>query len=34
MREVRDQISIEIKDMNFEQLKKYYEDRRIRLATK
>ena len=34
MRDVRDQISIEIKYMNFEQLKKYYEDRRVRLANK
>lgn len=34
MREVRDQISIEIKDMNFVELKKYYEARRLRLATK
>ena len=34
MREVRDQISIEIKDMNFAELKKYYEDRRLKLATK
>ncbi len=34
MREVRDQISIEIKDMNFDELKKYYEERRVKLATK
>ena len=34
MREVRDQISIEIKDMNFAELKKYYKDRRLKLATK
>ena len=34
MREVRDQISNEIKDMNFAELKKYYEERRIRLSTK
>ena len=34
MREIRDQISNEIKDMNFEQLKKYYEERRLKLATK
>jgi hypothetical protein len=33
MREVRDQISIEIKDMNFDELKKYYEERRVKLAT-
>jgi hypothetical protein len=34
MREVRDQISTEIKDMNFAELKKYYEERRLKLATK
>jgi hypothetical protein len=34
MREVRDQISIEIKDMNFAELKKYYEERRLKLASK
>jgi hypothetical protein len=34
MREVRDQISNEIKDMNFEELKKYYEERRLKLSTK
>ena len=34
MREVRDQISNEIKDMNFAELKKYYEERRIRLSIK
>ena len=34
MREVRDQISIEIKDMNFDELKKYYEERRLKLTTK
>ena len=34
MREVRDQISNEIKDMNFAELKKYYEERRVRLSTK
>ena len=34
MREVRDQISEEIKDMNFAELKKYYEERRIKLASK
>ena len=32
MREVRDQISIEIKDMNFAELKKYYEERRLKLS--
>jgi hypothetical protein len=30
MREVRDQISQEIKDMNFEELKKYYAARRLK----
>ena len=34
MREVRDQISLEIKDMNFVELKKYYAERRIKLETK
>jgi hypothetical protein len=34
MREVRDQISNEIKDMNFAELKKYYEERRLKLAPK
>jgi hypothetical protein len=34
MREVRDQISSEIKDMNFAELKKYYEERRLKLASK
>ncbi len=34
MREVRDQISSEIKDMNFVELKKYYEERRLKLTTK
>jgi hypothetical protein len=34
MREVRDQISVEIKDMNFAELKRYYEERRLKLATK
>ncbi len=34
MREVRDQISTEIKDMNFSELKKYYDERRLKLATK
>lgn len=34
MREVRDQISTDIKDMNFAELKKYYEERRLKLATK
>ena len=34
MREVRDQISSEIKDMNFSELKKYYEERRRKLEKK
>ena len=34
MREVRDQISNEIKDMNYAELKKYYEERRLKLETK
>ena len=34
MREVRDKISIEIKDMNYEQIKNYFEQRRAKLANK
>jgi len=34
MREVRDKISNDIKDMNFEQLKKYFEDRKLKLDEK
>ena len=34
MREVRDQISNDIKDMNFAELKKYYEERRLKLTAK
>ncbi|HWS60904.1 MAG TPA: hypothetical protein VN182_08245 [Flavobacterium sp.] len=34
MREVRDQISNDIKDMNFAELKKYYEERRLKSTTK
>lgn len=34
MREVRDQISNDIKDMSFAELKKYYEERRLKLTTK
>jgi hypothetical protein len=34
MRKVRDEISIEIKDMNFAELKKYFEERRLKLTTK
>jgi predicted nucleotide-binding protein (sugar kinase/HSP70/actin superfamily) len=32
MRETRDKISLEIQNMNFEDLKKYYEQRRLKLA--
>ena len=32
MRDTRDKISLEIQNMNFEQLKKYYADRRLKLA--
>jgi hypothetical protein len=31
MRETRDKMSSEIQNMNFEELKKYYEQRRIKL---
>jgi hypothetical protein len=34
MREVRDQISTDIKDLNFEQIKKYFEDRKANLNGK
>ncbi|MDI9312308.1 MAG: hypothetical protein QM535_19015 [Limnohabitans sp.] len=34
MREVRDKISNDIKDMNFEQLKKYFEERKLKLTEK
>jgi hypothetical protein len=34
MREVRDKISEDIKEMNFEQLKKYFEERKLKLAEK
>lgn len=34
MREVRDQISNDIKDLNFAELKKYYEERRLKLVNK
>jgi hypothetical protein len=34
MREVRDKINEDIKEMNFEQLKKYFEDRKLKLAEK
>lgn len=32
MREVRDKISEDIKEMNFEQIKKYFEERKLNLA--
>jgi len=31
MREVRDKISQDIKDMDFEQIKKYFENRKINM---
>ncbi len=35
MREVRDKISADIKDMTFEEIKKYFEERRkMKLSTK
>ncbi len=34
MREVRDKISMDIKDMNFEEIKKYMEARRLKLTSK
>jgi hypothetical protein len=34
MREVRDKISMDIKDMNFEEIKKYLEARRMKLTSK
>lgn len=34
MREVRDKISTDIKDMNFEQIKLYFETRRSKLVEK
>jgi hypothetical protein len=34
MREVRDQISMDIKDMNFAEISKYLEERRLKLASK
>jgi len=33
MREVRDKISMDIKDMNFEEIQKYMEARRLRLSS-
>jgi hypothetical protein len=32
MRETRDKISLDIQNMNFEQLKKYYEERRLKFV--
>ncbi len=32
MRETRDKISIETQNMNFEEIKKYFEERRLKLA--
>ena len=32
MRDTRDKISSEIKNMNFEELKKYFEQRRLKLT--
>jgi hypothetical protein len=32
MRETRDKISLEIQNMNFEDLKKYYEQRRLKFS--
>ena len=34
MRTVRDKISIDIMDMDFEQIKKYFEERKVKLADK
>ncbi|HQG38523.1 MAG TPA: hypothetical protein PLK15_05285 [Chitinophagales bacterium] len=34
MREVRDKISEDIKDMSFEQIKKYFEERKVKLSKK
>ena len=34
MREVRDKISEDIKEMNFEQLKKYFEERKLKITEK
>jgi len=33
MREVRDKISMDIKDMNFEEIQKYMETRRLKLSS-
>ena len=32
MRDTRDKISLEIQNMNFEELKKYYAERRLKLS--
>ncbi|MCC7452800.1 MAG: hypothetical protein IT222_01435 [Crocinitomix sp.] len=32
MREVREKINEDIKEMNFEQIKKYFEERRLKLV--
>ena len=34
MRDTRDKISAEIQNMNFEELKKYFEQRRLKLTKK
>jgi hypothetical protein len=34
MREVRDKISYDIKDMSFEEIKKYFAERKLKLAEK
>jgi hypothetical protein len=34
MREVRDKISIDIKEMNFDEIKKYFEERKILMSEK
>jgi hypothetical protein len=34
MRDVRDKISSDIKDMDFEQIKLYFEQRKLKLAKK
>jgi len=34
VREVRDKISNDLKDMNFEQLKEYFEERKLKVVEK
>jgi hypothetical protein len=34
VREVRDKISNDVKDMNFEQLKEYFEERKLKVVPK